>query len=237
MRNRCVFGTALLAASLAFAGDAAEEWAALQKEYEAAQQEFYRPFREAKSDAERSKIRVDWSKNPQTTFLPKFREFAAKHAGTEEAIPALVMLLRNSTSQEEAAEATQAIVSSHAASPAIADAVLALRDTEALRTVLAKNRDRTVLARATFRLAEQLKSSSPGEAFLLYQKGAKEYADVPLYGSRTVGAACEGAIFETKHLSVGKRAPDIEGTDFDGVPFRLSDYKGKVILLDFWGDW
>ena len=32
-------------------------------------------------------------------------------------------------------------------------------------------------------------------------------------------------------------APEIEGEDVDGTGFKLSDYRGKVILLDFWGDW
>ena len=36
---------------------------------------------------------------------------------------------------------------------------------------------------------------------------------------------------------VGDLVPDISGTDTDGVTFQLSDYKGKVIMLDFWGDW
>jgi hypothetical protein len=36
---------------------------------------------------------------------------------------------------------------------------------------------------------------------------------------------------------VGDVAPEIEGEDVDGRPFKLSDYKGKVVLLDFWGDW
>ena len=30
---------------------------------------------------------------------------------------------------------------------------------------------------------------------------------------------------------------DIIGEDFDNTNFRLSDYEGKVILLDFWGFW
>ena len=31
----------------------------------------------------------------------------------------------------------------------------------------------------------------------------------------------------------------IQGDQFllDGKPFKLSDYKGKVVLLDFWGFW
>ena len=37
--------------------------------------------------------------------------------------------------------------------------------------------------------------------------------------------------------SVGQMAPDITGEDIDGVAFALSDYRGKVVMLDFWGDW
>ena len=27
------------------------------------------------------------------------------------------------------------------------------------------------------------------------------------------------------------------GEDLDGTPMKLSDYRGKVVVLDFWGDW
>jgi hypothetical protein len=37
--------------------------------------------------------------------------------------------------------------------------------------------------------------------------------------------------------NVGQLAPDIEGMDIDGVAFKLSDYRGKVVVLDFWGHW
>ncbi|MBI2948850.1 MAG: PDZ domain-containing protein [Verrucomicrobia bacterium] len=36
---------------------------------------------------------------------------------------------------------------------------------------------------------------------------------------------------------LGQAAPEIEGEDVDGKEFTLSDYRGKVILVDFWGDW
>lgn len=36
---------------------------------------------------------------------------------------------------------------------------------------------------------------------------------------------------------VGKPAPEITGPDTDGEMFNLSDYHGKVVMLDFWGDW
>lgn len=38
-------------------------------------------------------------------------------------------------------------------------------------------------------------------------------------------------------LSVGKVAPDIAGPDLDGVEFRLSDYRGKVVVIAFSGAW
>ena len=37
--------------------------------------------------------------------------------------------------------------------------------------------------------------------------------------------------------TIGEMAPEIEGVDLDGVEFKLSDYRGKVVMLDFYGDW
>ena len=38
-------------------------------------------------------------------------------------------------------------------------------------------------------------------------------------------------------LNVGNEAPEIEAEDLDGETFKLSDYRGKVVMLDFWGNW
>lgn len=38
-------------------------------------------------------------------------------------------------------------------------------------------------------------------------------------------------------LQVGNLAPEIENEDLDGETFKLSDYRGKVVMLDFWGNW
>lgn len=35
----------------------------------------------------------------------------------------------------------------------------------------------------------------------------------------------------------GKMAPDFEGKTIDDFKFKLSDYKGKVVMLDFYGFW
>jgi peroxiredoxin len=36
---------------------------------------------------------------------------------------------------------------------------------------------------------------------------------------------------------IGKSAPAIEGTDVDGKPFRLADWKGNPVLVVFWASW
>jgi cytochrome oxidase Cu insertion factor (SCO1/SenC/PrrC family) len=38
-------------------------------------------------------------------------------------------------------------------------------------------------------------------------------------------------------IQVGTKAPEIEGEDIQGTKFKLSDYRGKVVMLDFWGNW
>ena len=45
------------------------------------------------------------------------------------------------------------------------------------------------------------------------------------------------AVVPAKALNIGKVAPEIEAEDIDGEKFKLSDYRGKVVVLDFWGDW
>jgi hypothetical protein len=68
----------------------------------------------------------------------------------------------------------------------------------------------------------------------------KDYADCPRLlreGGRRLGELAKEELYELRHLRVGKVAPEIEGEDLDGVKFKLSDYRGKVVVLDFWGDW
>ena len=38
-------------------------------------------------------------------------------------------------------------------------------------------------------------------------------------------------------LAIGKASPEIEADDLDGVPFRLTQYRGKVVVLTFWATW
>ncbi len=57
------------------------------------------------------------------------------------------------------------------------------------------------------------------------------------FGNKTLGQAAERELFEIQHLSVGCAAPEIDGEDIEGKKLRLSDFRGKVVMLDFWGNW
>lgn len=70
----------------------------------------------------------------------------------------------------------------------------------------------------------------------LLERVVKEFADVPSFRG-TLGTRAESALFEIRNLGIGKVAPDIVGEDIDGNAMKLSDYRGKVVMLDFWGHW
>jgi peroxiredoxin len=56
-------------------------------------------------------------------------------------------------------------------------------------------------------------------------------------GRGPLAAQAKAELYEMKNLAIGKPAPEIDGEDLEGARFKLSDYRGKVVLLNFWGYW
>ena len=105
-----------------------------------------------------------------------------------------------------------------------------------LVAMIEKSPHESVRATATMALASQLASlpaDQQDEARIkdLYQSVVDQYSSLP----RLVAAA-NGALAKFR-FRIGQIAPDIKGEDLDGEAFKLSDYRGKVVVLDFWGDW
>lgn len=79
------------------------------------------------------------------------------------------------------------------------------------------------------------------EAAETLRRVVAEYADVVDPTPRTepiaIGAQAEADLRQLDTLLPGDPAPEIAGTDADGATFRLSDYRGKVVLLVFSADW
>lgn len=42
---------------------------------------------------------------------------------------------------------------------------------------------------------------------------------------------------ETTGVNVGNKAPELTGKSVDGSTIKLSDTRGKLVLLDFWASW
>jgi thiol-disulfide isomerase/thioredoxin len=85
--------------------------------------------------------------------------------------------------------------------------------------------------------------SDENEALL--DRVIKEFGDIPLsprwakakMEGRTLAEAAKRSLDAIRSVAVGRVAPEIEGEDIDGRPMRLSDYRGKVVVLVFWGTW
>jgi hypothetical protein len=83
-------------------------------------------------------------------------------------------------------------------------------------------------------LQRQNRDKVVAEIETILEQAVKKYVGVKLPGGETVDERAKAELFGIRHLSVGKQAPDIQGEDQDGKRFALSDYRGKVVLLDFW---
>src|SRR5262249_13545235 len=120
-----------------------------------------------------------------------------------------------------------------------------------LRSLLEKDTRREVQGVACLALAQVLKQQADamatakdeaakklrGQSEKLFERAAAKYADVKLPFRGTVGDKAKSELFDVRHLSIGQVAPDVEGVDQDAKKFKLSDYKGKVVLLDFWSQY
>src|SRR5262249_27184267 len=68
------------------------------------------------------------------------------------------------------------------------------------------------------------------------EKVAKEFADVP-YGRSKLGEVAKVKLVAVRNLSIGRPAMEITGPDLSGKPMKLSEQRGKVVVLAFWADW
>jgi peroxiredoxin len=114
-------------------------------------------------------------------------------------------------------------------------------DKPLLEKVLSDNPDKRAQGLACFALAvlaadAEDPSKTAAEAERLFERCAKEFADVK-QGTGTLGDSAKGYLFEIRNLAVGKPAPDLRSKDIDGKEVKLSDYRGKVVVLDLWVEW
>ena len=83
--------------------------------------------------------------------------------------------------------------------------------------------------------------ASEKEAERLFERAIRECGDlswgnVSCKGHRewTIADLARSELYDLRYLAVGKVAPEITGEDIDGKPLKLSEFRGKIVVLTFW---
>ena len=73
------------------------------------------------------------------------------------------------------------------------------------------------------------------DAFELAQRMWEEFQEINPYPEYT--EAVQAALYKALKLQPGQPAPEFTLHDLDGQPVSLSQFKGQVVLIDFWASW
>ena len=66
---------------------------------------------------------------------------------------------------------------------------------------------------------------------------ADEYSDVEVFAGDTGGEAIQPVLYALENLAIGAELPEATAQRIGGDEESLSQYRGKVLLLDFWATW
>jgi thiol-disulfide isomerase/thioredoxin len=177
-------------------------------------------------------------------------------AGLEAAVFALKLLGQFGITGENMDKAANIVMTHHIDNPKIAPAlehmVQSGRTGELfLEAVVEKAMNKEVQALAMYynALAMDLRASAAEgptgddakiadvrrRAADMMEKAARQAPEARV-GDTTLAKAVAAEVVSLR-IGPGSPAPDIEGTDLDGKKVKLSSYRGKVVLFDFWATW
>jgi hypothetical protein len=232
--------------------EAQKDFQRLNKEGQKIRMAYFKKMREdAKKQAAEGKGRkavrsFSMGDIDMSSLTPEYVACARKYQGTDDAIMFLTGLLSISKDKDVQDNALSTLWMNHYESDKLASWATTV---PRLSRALGKERCNKIMDKL---------SKSPNknvQGAVLYSKAstalrnrkidadgkAKAHAELELAIKLAPKASftprAKGILFEASNLQVGMKAPDITGKDTDGVAFKTSDYLGKVILLDFWGDW
>jgi thiol-disulfide isomerase/thioredoxin len=238
---------------------AAAAFKALAAEYDATYQQVRANYKAVKDDSaideEARKYRAKVH-DLEGEYAPRFLALAEKHPGDPAAVDALVKAAGLGAGESPASEKALALMEKkHVKDVRLAVVMPDLTFSKwpgadaFVRAVLEKSPSREARGQAAYCLAHRQREkaafelSGPGadkasaDAEALFRLVAEKYADLPHPKRGTLGEWAVPALAELQRLAVGRVAPEIEGEDGDVKRFKLSDYRGKVVVLDFWGHW
>ena len=222
------------------------------KEYQREDQKLYQKFQKA-NQADKQKIASQDLPALQKKYAGKFLAIAdanrKKPAAAEALALVAAMSARDRAMQKQASDR---LLKEHLNDKGLATAMalFARQGNKVLDDIIAKTKSRDVRGVALFyqflvKKGRGFSKANSKTLVPLAERIQKEFGDVEFMalGGQSRGKLGEfigreqGQLFAFINLQVGKVAPEIQGEDVDGVKFKLSDYRGKVVVLSFWGKW
>ncbi|MCB9892342.1 MAG: hypothetical protein H6832_11415 [Planctomycetes bacterium] len=204
----------------------------------------------AEHDADKANYPVKFE-----AFRPRFEAFAKEHRGTDAGFDAELWLLSGTwwsrekgTMHDEADAVTARILEAYPDSPRLGELLdkdyVYSRDAKIALCERFLEKERPVPVRAAAHLclgkafAREKSEESTASSRKHFEALRADFAAVP-YKSTTYGAMASAhlAPHSSDMLRVDALAPEITGIGIDGKPIKLSDFRGKIVVLDFWGDW
>ena len=191
------------------------------------------------------------SKAEKSEIPPNRAELMAvleTYPGSSAALDAAQWILLNTQDGAEVDKATDVILQQHIRSTNLARLAQGLErlrhrsSRKLLEAMVEQDPDTEIRGNACLTLATVRKQAAQygkdkqatEEAEALYERVISEFGQAKRNGQALADLA-KPELYELRRLIVGKPAPLTEGTDLDGNALRLSDYRGKVVVLTFWG--
>jgi hypothetical protein len=217
-------------------------------DFNAARTKYSESMRAAKSDEERGKIAAELAIQPGV-YSKRALGIANQGRGTAVELDALISALNLMPSDDELGLVVDRVSEAHLDDPRVktlaqrfqfgAEGKIAdLLDAMIERSSLPEVRGTALLSRAIG--AKRAARDDAGKLEAVEKdlnRIVAEFGAVDYRNGETLGDVAKRNLFELRDLAIGKPCPEIKGTDADGVAFNLSDYKGKVVFIDFWGFW
>jgi hypothetical protein len=227
------------------------EFDAAMASYNAARKELTQSddYKKAVADKDRAKMAELTQKVP----APKVADFAdralkaADGVTGEDRVPFLVWAANIGASPEVTNRVVDDLLAKHTTSAhlmpllegrALFNAKIDVEKAETLLSTIAeKNANKEVKAWALYASARRIQSNR-NASDSDKERAAKLTADAEkLVPGTELADRIAAPRFQAERLQMGMEVPEIVGEDMDGTKFKLSDYRGKVVVIDFWGFW
>ena len=203
----------------------------------------YKALRKERDSAGLRKLRGTLL-SPDVDYYTRFAELAKTQVGTEAEIKTLLWMISHNRDKVKNSATIEALAERHIKADFWGPQVRmvsyylgAEKGAVILERLVKENADLSIQLSARHTLANNVIRSKTATD----EDKASAKADlddiVAKYPESLPALQINGPNFIKTRLQIGMEAPEIIGKDLDGNDIKLSDYRGRVVVLDFWGDW